>query len=334
MSRWTRERVRDELTTFLWDQWTQLGAAGVSTRSDDWAADPEALLLLGLRAAGEDPRLFGETLDWLRRNGRVISAKRLRNLADDDEVRRRADAALAWAGMHEQRLQLWARSIPAPQPRNELTPLADLLVRDPDPAFASFGLLWPRTAPSRKSAQVDPLRPVALAFRLRLLLGVGTRAEVVRYLLTTDRVESSVAEVAHAAGFGKRGVADTLSELASARVVTRTVQGNEYRYSMDPSRWTGLLGIDRRELPRAVDWVGLLPAVWHIVTWFDDDAAADRSAYLRASEARVLVQQIEPALSTAGVSVPSGDDAHGPDYWPVFEQLLDNVFEFLLGRRE
>ena len=173
---------------------------------------------------------------------------------------------------------------------------------------------------------------MTLAFRLRLLLGAGTRAEVIRHLLTTVRVESSVAEVAHAAGFGKRGVADTLSELASARVVARTLRGNEYRYSMDKSRWTDLLAVEPGDVPRAVDWIGLLPAVWRIAAWFEEDAATDRSAYLRASEARVLVQQIVPALSSAGISVPHADDAHGPDYWPVFEQLLDNVFGFLNRR--
>ena len=329
MPTWSRDGVVQEVTTFLWDQWTQLGRAGVSPRRDRWAIDPEALLLLGLRSAGADPRLFGETLDWLRRNGRLVSAKRLRNLARDAESRRRADAALAWAGTHESALQLWARGIARPAPRDELIPLADLSVREPDPAFASFGLLWQNTEPSRKSVAADVLRPVALAFRLRLLFGVGARAEVVRYLLTTDRPESSVAEVAHAAGFGKRNVADALGALASAGVVGWISRGREHRFSIDVVRWSGLFQVAADELPRAVDWVGLLPAVWRITAWFDEDAASGRSLYLRASEARLLMAEIGPALAAGGIAVLDGRDAHGEAYWPVFEDVLDAVFAFL-----
>jgi len=329
MPSWSRDRVAQEVSTFLWDQWTQLGLAGVSTRHDRWALDPEALLLLGLRTAGADPRLFGETLDWLRGNGRLVSAKRLRNLARDAESRRLADAALAWAGTHEPALQLWARGIPQPAPRDGLSTLTDLSVLEPDPAFASFGLLWQRTEPSRKSAATDVLRPVALAFRLRLLFGVGARAEVVRYLLTTDRPESSVAEVAHAAGFGKRNVADALGALASAGVVGRISRGNEHRFAIDASRWIGFLQVDANELPRAVDWVGLLPVVWRIMRWFDEDAATERGPYLRASEARLLMTEIGPALAAGGIAVPDGRDAYGEAYWPVFENVLEAVFGFL-----
>ena len=329
MPSWSKDRVAEEVTTFLWDQWTQLGLAGVSTWRDHWAIDPEALLLLGLRTAGADPRLFGETLDWLRCNGRPVSAKRLRNLARDEGSRRRADAALAWAGMHEPALQLSARGIPRPVPRDELVPLTDLSVREPDPGFASFGLLWQKTEPSGKSAATDVLRPVALAFRLRLLFGVGARAEAVRYLLTTDRPESSVAEVAHAAGFGKRNVADALGALASAGVVGRLSRGNEHRFSMDVARWSGLLQVAADELPVAVDWVGLLPAVWRIAAWLDEDAASARTPYLRASEARRLMAQIGPALAAGGIAVPDGRDAHGEAYWPVFEHVLNAVFDFL-----
>jgi hypothetical protein len=329
MQAWTRDRVAQEVSIFLWDQWTQLGLAGISVRRDRWAIDPEALLLLGLRLAGTDPRLFGETLDWLRCNGRLVSAKRLRNLAGDAESRRRVDAALAWAGVHEPALQLWARGIPRPAPRAELIPMADLTVREPDPAFASFGLLWQQTEPSGKSARADVLRPVALAFRLRLIFGVGARAEVVRYLLTTDRPESSVADIAHAAGFGKRNVADALGALASAGVIGRLSGRRDHRFSIDVARWSGLLQVSADQLPRAVDWIGLLPVLWKIMAWFDEDATTGRSPYVRASEARLLIAEVGRALAAGGIAVPDGRDAHGDAYWPVFEGALDAVFGFL-----
>ena len=150
-----------------------------------------------------------------------------------------------------------------------------------------------------------------------------------RYLLTTDRPESSVAEVAHAAGFGKRNVADALGALASTGVVGRLTRGNQHRFSIDVARWSWLLHAAADQLPRAVDWVGLLPAVWRITAWFDEDAATERSPYVRASEARLLMSEIGPALAAGGIAAPDGRDAHGEAYWPVFEQVLDAVFAFL-----
>ena len=67
--------------------------------------------------------------------------------------------------------------------------------------------------------------------------------------------------VVHAAGFGKRNVADALGALASAGVVGRLSRGNEHRFAIDAARWSGLLQVAADELPRAVDRVGLLPAV-------------------------------------------------------------------------
>lgn len=38
---------------------------------------------------------------------------------------------------------------------------------------------------------------------------------------------------------------------------------------------------------------------------------------------------IGPALAAGGIAVPDGRDAHGEAYWPVFENVLKAVFDFL-----
>ena len=58
-----RDRVRSELTSFAWDQWAQMGVFAPSERRDQWAADPEALLLFSFEIGRDDPRLFDEVLD-------------------------------------------------------------------------------------------------------------------------------------------------------------------------------------------------------------------------------------------------------------------------------
>ena len=326
MQTWTKASVNDAVDEFLWSQWGQLGMAGVVQRTDRWAIDPEALLRFTLLFAPRDARLFDETLDWLCVNGRLVSAKRLRNLARDPRERRLMEASLAWAGSYAPRLQLWARR------RSEATTteqLADLYIQDPDPRFAAWGFVWPNTEPSGKSIRVDPSHPITLAFRLRLLIGVGARAEIIRYLLTTDGRTSSTSEIAHASGFGRRNVADALSELAEARAVEVGSKSRGQQYSLEVQRWEGLLDFGRAGVPLYVDWIRLLESVWKIVRWFDEDAALDRTEYIRASDARRLVSTIEDDLIATGVKVPPGREAHGVRYTDLFQELVSAVMKML-----
>lgn len=326
MQTWTKASLDDAAADFLWSQWAQLGVAGSTQRVDRWAIDPEALLRFTLLFAPRDARLFDEVLDWLRVNGRLISAKRLRNLTQGERERRLMEAALTWAGSHESGLQLWARRQPetiTPEP------LADLLVREPDPALAAWGFLWPHTPASNKSVGVDPLRPVALAFRLRLVIGVGARAEIIRYLLTNDQLAASTSEIARAAGFGRRNVGDALGELAEARVIETRSKTRGQMYSLEVRRWARFLMLRHEDVPFYVDWIRLLGALWRIVEWFDKDARSDRTEYMRASEARQLVSSIEDDLIAAGVRVPPKRGAPGAEYWDRFQELVDATLKAL-----
>ena len=126
MQTWTKATFDEAIADWIWGQWAQIGLSGSTRRRDRWAVDPEALYLFGLRFGLREPRLFGELLDWLRENGRLVSAKRLRNLARDPWSRRLIDAALAWAGTHNRLLQLWAWPVRKTQARAaELEPLAE-----------------------------------------------------------------------------------------------------------------------------------------------------------------------------------------------------------------
>lgn len=94
-----REGARDTAIRFVWNQWAQMGVFGSAVRSEQRAADPEALLLFTLEVSRSDPRLFDEVLDWLALNGRLFSQQRIRNLMLDEEQERLVGAALAWASL-------------------------------------------------------------------------------------------------------------------------------------------------------------------------------------------------------------------------------------------
>ncbi len=328
-----RRRVGTELLAFAWSQWAQLGVLAEVTRRDRWAADPEALLAFTLQLARRDPRLFDEVLDWVRANGRLLSLQRLRAIAHDPETWSLAQATLAWAAVHNPLLRQWKR-LAEGEARAPGVPLFRLggeeaFVREPDPTFLRLGWVRPRAEPSGKSRPPDQAAPINLAFRLRLLFGIGVRAEVVRVLLTSPHPELTAREIAEWARFSKRNVSEGLNDLVAAGVLRSAWRGRERIAWTDRSRWASFLGLGLRDIPSFVDWPRLLPALLAILGWLEEDARIERSEYLRESSARQLLDRVRPELVLAGVEVPEDRGARGRGFWGLFERTVETSLRFL-----
>jgi hypothetical protein len=325
-----RDRVRSELTSCAWDQWAQMGVFAPSERRDHWAADPEALLLFSLEIGRDDPRLFDEVLDWMLTNERLVSVQRLRNLSTDDD-RDLAEAALAWVARHGPS----ARFKPlagTPKHGGNPRPLFRTVaqqVRSPDEVFLSFGLLKPDTPPSGKSRQPDTERPINFAVRLRNLFGLGSRAEVVRYLITFSETAVPAQSVAEAAGYAKRNVNETLTALVASRTVTTFEVGNERRYLLNRALWGQLLELQPGSWPTYRDWPRLLSALRRLTRWLEDSKLDQLSPYMLGSEARTLMDELGSSLATAGILLPSTASAQGEKYWPVFEESVERALSAL-----
>jgi hypothetical protein len=331
-----RERVRTELLEFAWSQWAQMGLAGDVTRTDRWAMDPEALLLLTIEVARRDPRLFDEVLDWIAANGDLLILQRLRNLerrySGEPQL---MDAALAWAASASPPLR-WAIS-----PRkvgSEVGAASDVFssevvgfVQEPDPVFAQFGYRRPRAERSKKSEAPNPRAPIAFAFRLRLLFGLGSRAEVLRILLTSKETHLDAAQIADEAAFAKRNVNEALSALAESGAVTARWSRNERVFTVHRGKWAQLLDIGPRaeHLPGSIPWAALLCALTGIYVWLEREIDPGWSDYLAASEARSLVDRLARDFEAAGVPLPEPGAFTGADYWQAFEQVVDNALHLL-----
>lgn len=320
-----RSRVRGELVEFAWDQWAQMGLFAASERSDRWAADPEALLLFTLEVARADARLFDEVLDWLVVNERLVSVQRLRNLCRDDADRALIEASLAWASQWRPRAPAGSAVRRNGSTRGEAAQLfRDVKARRGrvDDVFRAYGWLKPPTERSGKSRPPNMLAAINFAFRLRQLLGVGARSETVRFLLTDDASRTTAQVIAESAAFAKRNVQEALTALHSAGVVEAIPVANEQRYGIDRGRWTTVLDITRDELPTHVAWSQMFYALRRLVRWLDDEANANLSDYMLASQARVLAEEITPELRYAGVRADRPTRT-GADYWQDFVTFVD-----------
>jgi len=304
-------RLGERLIAFAWGQWAQMGISAPARGRSQWAQDPEALIVFTLEAARGEPRLFDELLDWTLLNEGLLSVRRLRAMCIDDTDRALVAGTLGWLALRRPRPRLagggrkpsGADLQPLFRPAG---PLGDL-----DPGFAAAGLARAPPAPSHKSRAPDPNEPINLAFRLRQILGVGIRAEVVRILLGVHAPRVNAQFLARASGYSKRNVHDALSGLTAAGVVTAVATGGEQRYAADRDAWAALQHSDPAALPEHRDWRELLAALRRILRFTAQPGLEGLSEYLLASRTNDLLEAIRPELALAGIPTSIGPTPEG-----------------------
>lgn len=321
--------VATALQELAWDQWSQLGvSAAAPEHREERAADPEALLLFTFEVGRGDPRLFDEVLDWLALNEPLVSVHRLRNLCATPADRALVDAVLTWTARvrGRGRPQSDAKQSGLVEPLEPLFP-AFAIPDDLDPAFAKYGFARPRLERSGKSQTPRLHDPISFAFRLRRLLGVGVRAEVVRALLTIRAPRLSGRVIATSAGFAQRNVREGLTHLSEAGVVQVVDVADDRHYATRSPDWAALLGLPSpSDLPVHYDWIQAYRALTRILRWLQQPGVEELSPYLRASQARTLVTDIEADLRYVGV--PPGLFASlGADFWNEFAAITRTAIE-------
>lgn len=312
--------LAEALLDFAWSEWAQMGVLASAPHRSPWAEDPEALIVFTLEVARDDPRLFDELLDWLLRNEPLVSVRRLRSFAADLEDRRLVDGALTWVDAHRPRARLRGRRPQQTVESVELFTESGFPMREPDPSFLSAGFLRPPVEPSGKSHAPDLRAPVNFAFRLRQVLGLGARAEVVRLLLTSAAPTMSTADLGAGAGYARRNVLDAVGALQEGGVVSTVRGAGGQRFAIDRGAWAGLLALGEEELPEARAWPQLLGALVRVRRWLRDVESEELSDYMRASRAQDLLEEIATPLSIAGVEVASSIGVEGA--WPDLERTV------------
>lgn len=330
----------ENILNFLWRQWSFLGVAGGARSEDEWAIDPEALLLFSLGISRYEPRLFDEILDWLVANGKWVDIQRLRGLVKSkNETTQRLMSAVAHFLSSE------AKSY-----RRKWEPLArsrelDLRVKKemlfntregepfPKPGeisepFHEYGFLRENFSLRKMSRPVSVAAGSNMRFLLRTLFGIGSRSECILYLLTHEAGHPS--EVADAVGISVRAVQDTLIELAESGLVLTRIKGKrKTEYWLSQRRWGEfLLGTNLIELklPVWLDWISLFSAlknVWDVL----NEVEQLISDYMRSSTLREAMETISLEFSKSGLDLPAvPDEKISPDmYEEEFQNFITRV---------
>ena len=282
-----------------WSLWSELGVDGARRRHDWQAIDLEPLIIFTSYVGNTDSRLRANSIDWCIANARFASAFRLRNLAQQASPTMssafgryaatvKAHAKVPWPG-HGEPLALWtAEHIGAP----------------------------------------DLRRPSLIQLRLRALVGVSARAEILKLMLAEPDRAQAASALAEAAGYGKGSVAQALDLLTMAGIVTVQPTANRLVYRLARPM----------ELAGALQWLpAVFPDWWPIFKVAEAIAEFAHSRSMTptalAAGAQKVLEQIEPDLKRLGISdqVPH---SLGPASYAEFEHWAITFLADQSGRGE
>jgi len=232
------DRADERLVDLAWSLWTALGVSSWASPADAAVIEVEPLLAYTAIVGKDDQRLLREVTSWVVEQMPLLSLRQFKSVV---------------------RAQRWP-------------------FEGPIEAFGATlahatGKTWPgkRTGPTAvprgdRPATADLTKSCALQLRLRALVGVSSRAEVIRVLLLADR-PLTVSELSDRVAYTRRQVSGDIDLLLRASFVTRT-----------SSSGTATVELARRaivrevvgQLGRDVDWAPALRVLTGLRELLDD----------------------------------------------------------------
>lgn len=329
-----RSELTEGLLNFIWRQWCQMGVFGSMSSQDDWVIDPESVLAFTSEIARHDARVFDEVLDWLLRNGKWINVQRLSTIIKRDNMGDKAviGAIASWMAERDKPAK-WRGLARRMEPEGcqpaeglfnfmkENSPAGD---DEPDPHFKRYGLIR-RAVETRDMTQtVNMKNSVNAVFKCRALFGIGNRADVMLYLLTTDGGHPR--RIASLLGYNHMRVQELLGALAEAGAVTMRPVGRAKTYWIDHDKWWPVI-MGSTEIPRWVDWRAVvrgLTVIWR-QAWSIDEKRMDD--YIFSSKMRSAIRAARDDLYASGIGFKIEDDrGHAAeDYLPVFLETTRHI---------
>lgn len=336
-----RNKFTEGVLNFVWRQWCHMGVAGSVGRKDSWIIDPELALAFTTEVARHDARMFDEVLDWLVKNGQWINIQRVSTIVQQDNVGDRAvvGAIASWMTEHDKSMK-W-RGL-AQKMISDTQTSRDPLFRtaagktitsdkDADAHFQRYGLVRETVHPRGMTQQVNTKNPMNIMFKCRAVFGIGMRADVMTYMVTTKG--SHPRDIARTLGYNHMRVQEMLGDLAEAGIAfVRPVSGSKSKqYWIDRDKWRGVLIGEQASTPQWVNWRALirgLTAIWREV-WAIEEARADE--YIFSSKMRSAMQSARNDLLSCGMGFMIEDDKGylAEAYLPVFMRDMDNILKVL-----
>jgi len=321
-----KERFTQGFLEVQWKHWSALGVASHVESEERSLIDIEALTLSTLVAGFQDTRLLNASIEWLVKNSDWLNLQRLKRIA---------------------------KTFTAPLPK--LSPRIDSLL-DPQVfillgnTFKRFGQkVWTEKGPGKQEfgktsatryedffskfqmrnivTDVVPQRPSLLQLRLRGILGIDARVEVLVYLLTNESGNSNA--IAKEIFYDQKSVYIILEKWHKVGFLAKDKGPKIVTFTLEKrTEWLDLLGL--REIPTYVNWVqvfhflGQILKALSVSPWSEDE-------YMLSSLFRDLLDEAKHMRKYVHVSVPEPNQYPGSRYLVPFATAILDIIERLKG---
>lgn len=291
-----RQEVDRLALELAWSQWRELGV-GTSLPRHQWHAIDLEPLIVYTSALGTDIRLRARTIDWCITNARFTSALRLRHFA-----------ALATPATRK----AFGRYAATVKAHSAL----------PWPAQGDPYVMLPD---DHQEATPDLRRPSLVQLRLRALVGVSARAEILKALLAGGDRPQTASSLAQTSGYAKGGIAQALDMLTMAGLLNVEPSANRLVYHLANPQDLGRL---IRWLPAEYpDWQAIFRIVERLLEYAGE--ATGRAAQ-RLPASAALFAEISSDLERLGL----GARVSAPTDAASLVDFEDWALEFLSAQTE
>ena len=318
----------------------KVGIAGCT--ASKWIRKLEGDSKLRARVLGEPSPKNGHKrdaiLEWLRINGRFINIGRINRMLKEEsfagEPVLQAVAATTSTSVHEAKWERLTNEKTERRSKKETLfflkngePLP--VVREEDPLFAKHGFLRERFEERGVAQPFRPEPPSNLLLRLRALLGVNARCEILQFLLLNDR--GSPRAMAKDCYYFPATISKAMAEMNQSGYVISRTEGRHRFYKLVPDTWKELFVGTKSSLSWVV-WGRLFSALEQVWLFLDGGEQERKSALAQASSLRrILKHSVVSQLDRSGMDFMFGDDSayKGETLIPFFikriRALLDAV---------
>ena len=280
---------RLQLERLLWSLWSELGVSGWERNHKDWWIDPEALLVFTATTSPIDPRLWEEAIGWCRRYRRFLSEVRVKSQL--------AEPRFGDPSRYQPQLGHFLAAVPIARSRE--------FVESIQPR---------QKQPGQRSAPTPLTRAAHLSLKLRSLLGVTTKAEVVSVFMARPDTAVTASNLVNAGvGYTKRAVRDALEDLRLGGFAELALTGNrrEYRF-LGQGSISDLVKAEPVHFPRWRQLFTVIRGILDLIEGIGSFRPATRPIEIRRS-----VAALDSEIRGAGYSPPVLDA--GSDVIETFE---------------
>jgi hypothetical protein len=302
-----KESFLQKTLNLIWEQWCVLGLAGHSAGTGGYCIDPEALLLATCQFGRYDPRLFNGMLEWLTQNEGLLSLLRVASLmkkGDKESIQGlKAAAALLETEYRKPRwhkLTVEASPLSNPEPFYFL-PIgsSNRISEQPPSSFTSSDLSAFRISKKSHIGSFQMTHPGSLWLRLRSLLGVSTRTDILVYLLIIKN-GGHPSFIARELEYTQRGIQQALVTMSSSGWIIRNERSREVVYTVADS--LRMLTSSFKESPKWLKWSAFFYMISDLWRTLNDNRLSGLSDEVQSAELRGTMRKAENSLSLLGFS--------------------------------